>query len=170
MTAPSGNILPSGTYELEFKGIKLHGYATDVSDDIQWRIAGHEFDRRDGGQTEPMGRAPRRCQVTLVFVGADAFLDAQAFAQALEISQSGLFVHPIYGRWQATCTGIQGARISSGEPNTYTMPVQFVENSLDASVVGEGSQGVSVKAAAVNAQADEVDALADPYTTVLDEL
>lgn len=153
MSAPIGNVLPSGTVELEFKGIRLHGYTTDLSDDIQWRVAVHEFDRRDGAQTENMGRAPWQCRITLVFVGTDAFLDAQALILALEINPSGLFVHPIYGSRQATCSGTQGAKLTANEANTYTLPVTFIENILDASVIGEQSQGVAAKAQAVTAQA-----------------
>jgi len=163
MSAPPGNILPPGTVELEFKGIHLHGYATDITDDIQWRIAVHEFDRRDGAQTENMGRGQAQHRVTLVFVGQDGFLDAQAFLLALEIDPSGLLIHPIHGKRQATCLGTQGARLVVSEANTYTLPVVFVENSLDASIIGEQAQGVTAKAQAVSAQAQAVTAAAAPY-------
>jgi len=163
VSAPQGNILPAGTVELEFKGIRLHGYATDLSDDIQWRIAVHEYDRRDGAQTENMGRAPAQLRVTLVFVGADAFLDAQSFIQALEINPSGLLVHPIFGKRQATCSGASGARLAVNEVNTYTLPVSFIENNLDASIIGEQSQGVAALSQSVDAQADLTLLLADPY-------
>jgi prophage DNA circulation protein len=170
VSAPAGNVLPKGTLEFEFKGIRLHGYATEIIDDIQWRIASHEFDRRDGGQAEPMGRAPAQHRVTLVFVDAPAFDDATAFLTALEIDPSGLLIHPIYGKKQATCSGTQGARLTVQEVNVYVVPVTFIENNLDGSVVGEQSQGAAAKAQAVSDQADAVDGLADPYSTVLDEL
>lgn len=162
MSAKAGNVLPPGTSEFEFKGQRLHGYLTDLTDDIQWRVAVHEFDRRDGAQTEVMGRAPMRLQGTLVFAGVDdasneqAFLDAQAFVLALEVNPSGLLVHPIYGKRQMTCSGTQGARLAVPEVNTYTLPVSFIENNLDGSVIGEQTQGPAVKAAAVQAQSANV--------------
>lgn len=170
MSAPAGNVLPEGTVEFEFKGVRLHGYATDLSDDIQWRIATHEFDRRDGALTENMGRGPAQLRVTLVFVDQSGFEDAQAFIKGLEINPSGLLVHPLYGKRQATCAGTQGARIDSGSPNVYTMPVTFTENNLDQSIIGEQTQGTSAKAQAAEDQADTVDELADPYSTALDLL
>lgn len=156
MSSPDGNVLPQGTYAFEFKGQRLHGYTTDLSDDIQWRIAVHEFDRTPGAQTENMGRAPWRLRVTLAFVGADAFLDAQAFLFSLESTPSGLLVHPIYGKRQATCSGTTGARLATPEVNTYTLPVEFIENSLNASIIGEEGQGTPAKAASVQAQAAAV--------------
>lgn len=159
MSSPPGNILPEGTVQFEYKGITLHGWCTELSDDIQWRIASHEFDRRDGAVTENMGRAPWGMRATLVFVGGDAFTDAEAFMQALEINPSGLLVHPIYGKRQATCSGTQGARIQVSEANTYTVPVMFQENNLDASLIGEQNQGTSAKAQDVDAQAAAVDAI-----------
>jgi prophage DNA circulation protein len=160
MSAPQGNVLPSGTVELEFKGIRLHGWATDLSDDIQWRIAVHEFDQVNGAQTENMGRGPWQMRVTLLFVGADAFLDAQSFIQGLEINPSGLLVHPIYGRRQATCSGTQGATLTAAEANAYRLPVTFTENSLNASVIGDGSQGVAAQSQAVQVQATALTTLA----------
>ena len=158
MSAPPGNVLPLGTYELEFKGIKLHGYATDLADDTQWNVAVHELDRRDGQQTEVMKRAGWQTRLTLVFVDQSGFEDAKAFVLALELNPSGLLIHPIYGKREATCLGFQGARLIATEVNTYTMPVVFVENNLDASLIAEGTQGVPAQASAVSAQADATDA------------
>ena len=158
MSAPSGNILPPGTFQLEFKGIQLHGYSTEIGDDTQWRVAVHELDRRAGQQTEVMERSGWQTRVTLVFVDEAGFEDAKAFVLALEINPSGLLIHPIYGKRQATCLGFQGARLTVAEANTYTMPVTFVENNLDASLIAEGAQGVPAQASAVNAQADATDA------------
>lgn len=137
------SVLPPGTFYLEFKGMRLHGFATDISDDIQWRIAVHEFDRRAGAQTENMDRAPVQTRVTLVFAGHDrlsdgqAFLDAQVFLASLQINPSGLLVHPVLGKRQMTCGGVQGMRLSADFPNVWTLPVTFHEDNLDGSVVGE---------------------------------
>ena len=117
-----------------------------------------------------MGRAAAQLRMTLMFVGQAGFEDAQAFIRGLEINPSGLLVHPIYGKRQATCSGAQGARLAASESNVYTMPVTFIENNLDKSIIGEQTQGVSAKAQAASTQADAVDELAEPYATALDLL
>ena len=160
----SASVLPPGTFVFEFNGIELHGVATDSTDDIQWRIAVHEFDRRAGAQTENMGRAPWQQRVTLLWIGEDGFSRATNFMLTLERSPSGLLVHPIYGKRQATCSGTQGARLSAHDPNTYVMPVAFMEDSLDASIIGEAGQEAEAQAADVNAQAANVLALVTHYS------
>ena len=158
-----GNVLPDGTFELEFGGIRLHGYSTDLGDDIQHRFAMHEYDRTAGAEQEWMQRGPWRCRVTLVFAGDHAFSDAKRFLLLLETNPKQLLIHPIYGRRRAACSGAEGARLSAQTPNTYTMPVVFMEDSLRGSVLGAGAQGVPAAGANVNAQATSVTALADPY-------
>jgi prophage DNA circulation protein len=144
VSAPKGNVLTAGTFELEFKGIALHGYADDIGDDAQWRIASHELDRRDGAMTESMARGPFVTRVELVFAGDTAFADAKSFIGKLEDDgPSGLLVHPIFGKRQATCLGFQGAKLSVREFNTYVMPVTFTENSLDARLVASQQQGTT---------------------------
>lgn len=156
-------ILPSGTVEFEFLGFKLHGITSDITDDVQWRIAVHEFDRRDGAQTENMGRAPWQMRATVLWIDEGGFGDARNFVAALEKNPSGLLIHPLYGKRQATCSGFQGASLRVSEANTYTMPLTWTENSLDAKIVGTQAQGVDALAQAVNSQASTTLTLAEPY-------
>lgn len=147
MSAPNEkSVLPSGTVDLEFRGMKLHGYCVEIADDFQYRIALHEFDRRPGGKTENMELAPVQYRVTLVWITdkiRDGFADALKFKKLLIENASGLFVHPIHGERQMTCSGWQNAIIRSGEPNTYTMPVTFVDNTIDTVLVGNQTKGIA---------------------------
>lgn len=163
MPSQDGNVLPAGTFPLEFGGQKLHGFSTDLSDDVPHRLAVHEYDRVAGAEVEWMQRGPWQTRVTLVFIGADGFADAIKFQQLLEKSPKQLLVHPVYGRRRAACSGAQGARLAAQEANVYTMPVTFMEDSLKGSVIGASAQSVPGSAANVTAQAATVNALSDPF-------
>ncbi len=149
----AGNILPAGTFELEFKGHRLHGVAADLSDDDQHRIAVHEYDRRDGAATEWMGKGSWQSRITLVWIDADGFADRKTFFDDINTNPSGLLIHPIHGKRQATCSGTSGARLAAQESNTYTTPVTFMDNSINPDDVATSSQGVPAKSAAVVSQA-----------------
>jgi hypothetical protein len=161
MSSKAGNVLPPGTFELEFLGIRLHGNASDLADDMQHRVAVHEFDRVDGAATEWMRRGPLICRVTLIWIDAEGLKDAGAFLSKLAENPSGLLIHPIHGKRQATCSGFQGARLTVAEANTYTMPVTFTENNVNPETIGQNNQGVPAKSAAVQSQSSAVTGLAD---------
>jgi len=141
--------LPAKTYRLEFGGMELHALARELIDSRQQRVAVHEFDRRPGGQTEPMGRGPHSTRATLVWIGDQGFQDALRFGAMLDDNPTRLLVHPLYGRMQATCKGFDGANLRASEPNTYYTPVEFLESNLDASLVTQAAQGVPAKAGAI---------------------
>ncbi len=163
---PGKTVLPPGTFAFQFAGMKLHGYTQDVTDDLRWRIAVHEFDHRDGQLNENMGRAGQGINVTLIWVTQtdpndptgtgtiDGLSDATDFIQALkDDGPNGLLIHPLYGKMQATCNGATGARLQVSEANAYTMPVSFAENNISVESLARATQGVGVQSQAVTSQA-----------------
>lgn len=140
MSTNAPSILPAGTQRFQFGGIDLHEIATDLTDTAPVRFAVHEFDRRDGAQTEPMGRGPRVTRTTLVFVGEDGMALARRFAALLEESPTRLLVHPVWGSYQATCGGFNGASLRPSEQNIYRVPVEFTEANLDNRTIATSQQ------------------------------
>ena len=160
-SGPKTSVLPDNTEEFFFKGMRLHGYCTEIADDFQRRLAVHEFDRRPGAMTEDMNTGPIQYRASLVFItdlrkGIDGFSDAKNFKTMLEDNPSGIFVHPIHGERQMTCAGWQNATISSSTPNTYTMQVSFIDNTIDPILIGKQSTSVQAYVASVNNQSGSV--------------
>lgn len=144
------NGLPSGTQAFEFGGMALHGRLRSWQDTRKQRIAVHEFDRRDGGQTEPMGRAPAVLRTDLLFVDAEGIDAARKFVVLVEANPTRLLVHPIYGKIQMTAMGLEGASFNVDQAiNQYVMPVEFVESNLDGRIVATVAPGVGTQSAQV---------------------
>lgn len=162
------NALPEGTQVFEFGGLILHDALTSWQDSRLRRVAVHEYDRRDGAQTEDMGRAPHLMRCTLVFAGADGLDKAQRFVRLVDENPTRLLVHPIYGRMNATCKGVDGAQFNIAQAvDQYTIPCEFIESNLDGKLVAAASQGVAAKTQAVTSQIDEVTDLAADFAAAV---
>jgi hypothetical protein len=62
----------------------------------------------------------------------------------------GPLIHPFWGRMQAACEGIEGARVDvENGINTVTVPISFRESQLDSRLTASTQQGPAFKQAAV---------------------
>jgi hypothetical protein len=155
--------LPEGTRIAEWGGFKLHDYLSAWQDQNLGRIAQHQFDRRDGAQSEDMGAAARVTRVTLLFQDSTGFAACRKFVDLWRQNKTRLLVHPIWGRYNATFIGIESGSLTIDQgANLYTVQGQFVESNINASTVADDSTSVPSKSGAVDAQADAVNgAVAD---------
>ena len=149
------SILPKGVQEVKFKDLTLFANLVEWVDTRKPRLASHEFLKRDGGQVEPMGRAQAHVKMTLVFVG-ETFADQfAALSNSIDQNPRGTLIHPLYGRMQVACEGIDGAALNVEQAgNLYTVPISFIEDNLDVTnaiqTTGVGSKQQDVSNA-VNA-------------------
>lgn len=151
--------LVAGTQILEWGGLTLHGNLAGWRDRRVRRIAQHKFDRRDGAMSEDMGREAHVTDCSLQFEGASGLSTLRQFLKLWDENPTRLFVHPIYGRMNATWVGVeQGSLTVDQAANLYTVAGQFVESNLNADVVADGGQSVTARAAAVDSQAQLVTA------------
>lgn len=151
--------LVAGTQILEWGGLTLHGNLAGWRDRRVRRIAQHKFDRRDGAMSEDMGREAHVTDCSLQFEGAPGLSTLRQFLKLWDANPTRLFVHPIYGRMNATWVGIESGQLTvDSGANLYTVSGQFVESNINADVVADGGQSVTARAAAVDSQAQLVTA------------
>lgn len=135
-----------------FVARELHGILNSWTDQAPRSIAVHRYPKRDGGETEDMGRPERRMQVTLLFVGDNFRADYTAMLAEFDAAGDGLLVHPLHGQMWATWGGIDSATINVDQAsNLLTVRATFIENQLDKSTeaspagVAEAQQDVQVE-------------------------
>lgn len=146
--------LVEGTQILEWGGLNLHGQLAGWRDRRVRRIAQHKFDRRDGGQNEDMGREVHVTDCNLLFDGAEGLALLRRFLKLWDENPTRLFVHPIFGRMNATFLGVESGTLTvDSGANLYTVQGQFVENNVNADVLPDAGQSVTSRAAAVDSQA-----------------
>lgn len=151
--------LVEGTQILEWGGINLHGNLAGWRDRRVHRVAQHKFDRRDGAMSEDMGRDPHVTDCNLQFEGSAGLATLRQFLKLWDENPTRLFVHPIYGRMNATWIGVESGTLTVDQgANLYTVAGQFVESNINADVVVDGGQAVTARAAAVDSQAQLVTA------------
>src|SRR5205823_6199276 len=92
----------------------------------------HKFIKRDGGRQEPMGREQRKLDVVLMFIGANCAKDYKAFESFIDGHRSALLVHPIAGKWTASCAGPAFRINFATATNQIEVPVSFTESEVDA--------------------------------------
>jgi len=169
--ATTTNALPEGTQAFEFGALQLHGVLLGWQDTRKRRVANHEFDRRDGGQTEDMGRAQHQLRVTLYFADSAGLDTARQFVRLIDENPTRLLIHPLYGRMTMTCMGIDGASLQvQVAVNCYTIPCDFIESNLDAQIVSQSNQGVPATSQAVNINAALVLAYLNQFSAIATEL
>lgn len=145
------NRIPGGDV-FKFKGMELHGYLASTSDSCKPRLAVHEFLKRDGGRVEFMGRGVDRFRFQVNFVGQDARTRYQAFYQSVASDPRGTLVHPLLGQRKVVCEGWEGAALDlATATNSITVPVSFVEDSLDTATETTATFGVPYFLEAVSA-------------------
>lgn len=145
--------LVDGTQIMEWGGLTLHGNVSGWKDRRVRRIAQHTFDRRDGAQSEDMGRSAHVTDCTLVFDNADGLSTLRKFLRLWDENPTRLLVHPIYGRMNATFIGIESGQLSVDQgANVYNVSGQFVESNINADTVADATQSVPGRAAAVDSQ------------------
>ncbi len=160
--------LPTGTQIAEWGGFRLHDYLSNWQDQNLGRIAQHTFDRRDGGQNEDMGAAARVCRVTLIFEDTSGFKACRDFIDLWRANKTRLFVHPVWGRYNATFIGIESGSLAVDQgANRYTVQGQFVESNINADTVQDGAATVPGKAAAADAQIDTVTLAAADFSAAV---
>lgn len=147
-------VLVEGTQILEWGGLTLHGNLAGWRDRRVRRIAQHKFDRRDGAMSEDMGREAHVTDCDLRFEGSSGLVTLRRFLQLWDENPTRLFVHPIYGRMNATWVGVESGTLAVDQgANLYTVAGQFVESNINADVVADSGQSVTARAAAVDSQA-----------------
>jgi len=147
------NALVDGTQVLEWGGETLHGQLASWRDRRVRRIAQHTFDRRDGAQSEDMGRAAHVMECTLLFDGTDGLARLRRFLKLWDDKPTRLLVHPIFGRMNATWVGVESGTLTvDSGANVYTVAGQFVESNINADTVANDSQSIPGRAAAVDSQ------------------
>lgn len=147
------NVLPEGTQVLEWGGETLHGQLASWRDRRVRRIAQHTFDRRDGAQSEDMGRAAHVMECTLLFDGTDGLARLRRFLKLWDENPTRLLVHPIFGRMNATWVGVDSGTLTvDSGANVYTVAGQFVESNINADTVSGDSASIAGRAAAVDSQ------------------
>lgn len=154
-----GTALPSGTQIAEWGGFSLHEWLTSWSDQYLGRIARHTFDRRDGQQNEDMGSGGRVTRVQLVFDDEAGFDAVRRLLILWKENKTRLFVHPIWGRFNATFVGIESGelRVDQGA-NVYQVSGQFVESNINAATVSNDLSAAPSRAAKVVTQASTLTA------------
>lgn len=151
------NVIPGAEF-FKFKGLDLHANLVSANYTRKRRIAVHEYLKRDGGQTEDMGREPFRVQLAVTFVGPDFRAEATRLAASIDQNPNGQFVDPLFGEFPATCEGFDRALLEPDRTvNSITLPLSFVENNVDARLSASQSQGASTAAQAVTEQVESFD-------------
>jgi len=128
------NSVVAGFKGCAFRGVDFGRYVTLWEDTRTVRVAHHEYNKRDGGEAEKMGRKAHECRIHLAFVGPkwlDAFLQLQA---AIDEEPVGTLTHPVYGPMNAACLGGMGRMDVENAPNFYDVNLQFRESAVDTKV------------------------------------
>ncbi len=159
------NVIP-GAEVFRFKDLELHGNLVSASYTRHRRIAVHEFLKRDGGQTEDMGREPFRVQIAVTFVGDDFRAQLTALAASLDRDPNGRFVDPLFGEFPATCEGFDRALLDIDRAvNAITVPLSFIENNVDARLSASQSRGASTAAQSVTEGVTTFDEVVADFTS-----
>ena len=142
------------SFELEYEGLALHARYQSSHDNINQRLAAHEFVKVDGAYQEFMGSGADGYTFGLVFVGATWRKDVVAAIAHFKKYPKGLLVHPVHGRkrvgWKSMSTAVE----VPGAINAATMQVEFVEDNLDPAA-GQPTTGAP-DAAAISDQTDQL--------------
>lgn len=120
-----------GSYELEYAGLALHARYQGSQDEINQRLAAHEFLKVDGAFQEYMGSGADSYRFSLVFTGPNWRADVDAAVAHFKKNPKGLLVHPIFGQKRVGWKSLQPAVEVPTAINAATMSVQFVEDNLD---------------------------------------
>lgn len=119
----------------KFNSVDFTKHVVNWQDSRQVRNASHEYLKRDGGEGEPMGRAPHISTCSLVYVGngwREEYLELQA---EIDKNPRGLLTHPVYDDMQVLCDGVPNASMNTEDAlNTYEATVIFKEDRLDSNV------------------------------------
>lgn len=92
------SLLPA-TYEIDGVSIPLNILST--SDDFGRTLAFHARPHQNGARARDMGGVPRSTRVTLVFLPPNVIAQALHLKEAFQKGKVGLFVHPLFGAYQA---------------------------------------------------------------------
>jgi len=152
-----------GSYELEYAGLALHARYEGSQDEINQRLAGHEFIKVDGAYQEPMGSGADSYRLSLVFVGATWRADLAAAIAHFKRNPKGLLVHPVHGQKRVGWKTISPAVSIPEAVNAATATVQFVEDNLDPAA-GQPSTAAAASAT-VTDQGDVLTSLVADYDT-----
>ncbi len=134
------SILPEGVAAARFKGIDINVKMVEWTDTRKPRLAVHEYLKRDGALIEPMGRAPFRCKMSLVYVGEKFAEEFKELAKSVDDNPKGTLSHPLFGEMQVACEGFEGATLNvENGRNLYTVPVSFVEDNLDQKLANQAN-------------------------------
>src|SRR5258708_5069898 len=102
--------------------VDFSAYVVEWHDSRQNKIARHSYIKRDGGETEPMGRRQHEARIRLAFIGPkwmDTFLALQA---VIDENPNGVLTHPVYGDMNAACEGHSDAHLNpENAPNLYEL-------------------------------------------------
>lgn len=159
------NVIPNGEI-YSFGGRDLHGQLQEMSDTDEQDIAVHRPLKRDGAIVEGMGWNARRFSAKHEFVGNDFRTQVVDLRTFLRSNSTGMLVHPLYGRFNARCTKIEGALNIPQEANGTSITLVFIEDAIDPQSDAVDSQGVASKSQALSSQADVFETLSAIYESV----
>lgn len=150
------------SYELEYAGLALHARYQSSHDQINQRLAGHEFVKVDGAYQELMGSGADGYSFGLVFVGPSWRKDVVAVVAHFKKNPKGLLVHPVHGKKRVGWKWLAPAVEVPGAINSATMQVEFAEDNLDPAA-GQPTTG-AVYSATIGDQSDQLTTLAATYS------
>lgn len=150
--------------------IALHGNMQTVTDTLRTRLAVHEFLKVDGALVEVMGKSPNNYKLLLHYVGPNWRRDYQNLAARLDKTPKGVLIHPVFGELRVACQGIEGGAVDVAQAvDAITVPISFIDDSVDTNVQSDTSVSVSQKKSTLD---DAIKAFTDaaaPYAAPFGE-
>lgn len=129
-----------GSFELEYAGRPYHARYQSSEDEINQRLAAHEFIKVDGAYQEFMGSGADGYRFSLIFVGPNWRRDISDAIAHFRKNPKGLLVHPIHGRKRVGWKGLSPRVAPESAINAASMSVTFAEDNLDPAA-GQPSTG-----------------------------
>lgn len=123
-----------------FKGLPFDCLRT--GDQFARDVATYTYPYIDGGDTEDMGRQPRRFSMTAVFFGELYDVQLEAFLTLLDQPGPGELMHPVYGSIPAAQLLSHDVNHDANEPNYATVQLSFIEHKDSNSFFADASNGL----------------------------
>ena len=159
----------SDTYRFQFGELQLAQRLKSWQDKIAFRLAVHQYLKRDGGELENMGRAPLEFTAQCWFEGPTWRADYAKLVNYLSENPRRKLTHPLLGGMDAGVELLTATATPAQSVDLIEFTLQIKEDRVDA-LLAEQRQTPSSLRGRIDQQGEEMEARTQAFTDNTDTL